>query len=140
MTAPDVLFPSQYTSNSSMYSLGSYSHLVTCDLLPLSFSPLPPSDSLEEHYSTNDKYSLPNETASASQDTRAVKSLSQDCKQKCKRSDVYYYFEKLMRTGEWMADKNDYCYTYKCWHGRVKPFGMGCHTSNMNKHWKICAG
>ncbi|MBW0483001.1 hypothetical protein O181_022716 [Austropuccinia psidii MF-1] len=36
--------------------------------------------------------------------------------------------------------ENKYCYTHKCWHCSVKIVVTGCHTSNMNKNFKICAG
>ncbi|MBW0571278.1 hypothetical protein O181_110993 [Austropuccinia psidii MF-1] len=118
MMAPGVLFPSQYTSDSSISSLGGSCHQLMRGVLPLCFSPLPPSlirmdaqsDSSDDHYSTHNEYNLPHETASASQDTRPNQSVAQDCKRQHKRSDV------------------------------VKIVIMGCHTSNMNKHCKICAG
>ncbi|MBW0503142.1 hypothetical protein O181_042857 [Austropuccinia psidii MF-1] len=123
-------------------------HQLTRGVLPLCFSPLPPSligmdaqsYSSDDHYSSHDEYNLPNETASVSQDTRVNHSVAQDRKRRHKRSDVYDYFEKITLTGEWMPDKNEYLYTYKCWHCSVKIVVMGCHTSNMNKHCKICAG
>ncbi|MBW0555337.1 hypothetical protein O181_095052 [Austropuccinia psidii MF-1] len=89
MLSPGVLFPSQYTSDSSSSSLGRSCHQLTCGILPLCFSPLPPSligmdaqsDSSDDHYSTHDEYNLPHETASVSQDSRMNQSVAQDCKQ-----------------------------------------------------------
>ncbi|MBW0475836.1 hypothetical protein O181_015551 [Austropuccinia psidii MF-1] len=124
MMAPGVLFPSKYTSSSSISSLGRSCHQLTRGILPLCFSPLTPSligmgaqsDSSDDHYSTHDEYNFPHETASVSWDTRANQSVAQDHKRRHKRSDVYDYFEKITLTGEWIPDKNEYCYTYKCRH------------------------
>ncbi|MBW0546989.1 hypothetical protein O181_086704 [Austropuccinia psidii MF-1] len=148
MMAPCVLFPSQYTSNLSISSLSRSCHQLTCGVLPLCFSPLPPSligmdaqsDSPDDHYSIHNEYNLPHETASVSQDTRVNQPVAQDHKQQRKWSDVYDYFEKITLPGEWMPDKSEYRYTFKCGHCSVKIVVMGCHTSNMNKHSKICAG
>ncbi|MBW0561677.1 hypothetical protein O181_101392 [Austropuccinia psidii MF-1] len=96
MMAPGVLFPSQYTSDSSISSLGRSFHQLTRGVLPPSLIGMDAqSDSSDDHYSTQDEYNLPHETASVSRDTRANQSLAQDCKRQRKRSDVYDYFEQL---------------------------------------------
>ncbi|MBW0483919.1 hypothetical protein O181_023634 [Austropuccinia psidii MF-1] len=91
MMAPGVLFPSQYTSDSSISSLGRSCHQLTCGVLPLPTSVIgmdAQSDSSDDHYSTHNEYNLRHETASASWDTRANQSVAQDRKQQRKRSDV----------------------------------------------------
>ncbi|MBW0471873.1 hypothetical protein O181_011588 [Austropuccinia psidii MF-1] len=68
------------------------------------------------------------------------KTGTQQRKRRCKRSEVYNYFEKLTDTRVWIADKKNYRHTYKCRHCSVKIGVMGGNTSNMNKHRKKCGG
>ncbi|MBW0466736.1 hypothetical protein O181_006451 [Austropuccinia psidii MF-1] len=85
-------------------------------------------DSSADDYDINVNHCNPEETNSP------PKNATQQCKCRCKCSEVCNYLEKLTDTRVWIADKNNYCHTYECRHCSVKIGVMGCNTSNMNKH------